>query len=655
MIEVIGIPGSHEYDVACKFRDAFAAQWPGIATSPASEEIIRIAANAKLSGYQVSDIDIVIGAVFNRQRHFVVRKLIKDKDGNAITGVKARVQNFFCAVEVKGQDGDGVAFQGDEINVRYKGNWKSATDQNVKQVHALKAYFEHQHLDLFIYRCVVLDGLGELPLAGITTQPEAGAVASVFTAGEFLASIAGVYGLNKWNSEYSVSSCKQEVARKAMDAPIFQQVQPTRIDRQRMDRIVTAMPEAKAFAALLGKQRVHIRGHGGTGKTVLMLQSAHLAYQDHGRRCLVLTYNIALAGDIRRLLALLGVPSAIEGGGVEVKTAMSFIYTWLSRLGVKSDQTGFGDYEKLCAECLEMIDQGAITSADIEQKIEEDPELLGFDAIIVDEAQDWPQPEARLLSAIYGGHKVSIADGREQLLRGKPTDWSRTLSDEHQSQDHSFTRCLRMKRNLGLFANAVASIASLNWEIEPNDQAAGGKVILRRGSYGDHPELVHQVVAEAAAAGNEPVDLLHCVPPAAVLATSAGRSSRLSEELKKMGYATWDGVDDKVRADFPRSPDLFRILQYDSVRGLEGWTTVLDHFDEAWAYKANYWLSHFNSDPEGPPDSQRAASTAAARWSMIPLTRPVDTLVVTWTDDNSPIAKILIEAAKRHPDFVDFS
>lgn len=653
MIEVIGIPGSHEYDVACKFRDAFAAQWPGIATSPASEEIIRIAANAKLSGYQVSDIDIVIGAVFNRQRHFVVRKLIKDKDGNAITGVKARVQNFFCAVEVKGQDGDGVAFQGDEINVRYKGNWKSATDQNVKQVHALKAYFEHQHLDLFIYRCVVLDGLGELPLTGITTQPEAGAVASVFTAGEFLASIAGVYGLNKWNSEYSVSSCKQEVARKAIDAPMFHQVQPTRIDRQRMDRIVTAMPEAKAFAALLGQQRVHIRGHGGTGKTVLMLQSAHLAYQDHGRRCLVLTYNIALAADIRRLLALLGVPSAIEGGGVEVKTAMSFIYTWLSRLGVKSVQTGFGDYEKLCAECLEMIDQGAITRADIEQKIDEDPELLCFDAIIVDEAQDWPQPEARLLSAIYGGHKVSIADGREQLLRGKPTDWGRTLSDEHQSQDHSFTRCLRMKRNLGLFANTVARIASLNWEIEPNDQAAGGKVILRRGSYGDDPELVRRVVAKAASAGNEPVDLLHCVPPAAVLAADAGRSSRLSEEFKKMGYATWDGVDDKVRAEFPRSPDLFRILQYDSVRGLEGWATVLDHFDEAWAYKANYWLSHFNSDPEGPPDPQRAASTAASRWCMIPLTRPMDTLVVTWSDDNSPVVKILLEAARRHSDFVE--
>ena len=654
MIEVIGIPGSHEHDVACKFRDAFAAQWPGIDKSPASEETIRIAANAKLSGYKVSDIDIVIGAVFNRQRHFAVRKLVKDKEGNGITGVKARVQNFFCAVEVKGQSSDGVSFQGDEVNVRYPEGWKSATDQNVKQVHALKAYFEHQHLDLFVYRCLALDGLDGLPLKGVTTQPEAGAIASTFTAGEFLASIAGVNGIGKWNGEYMVSSCRQEIARKAIEAPMFQQVIPTRIDRQRMDRVVAAMPEAEAFADLLGKQRVHLRGHGGTGKTVLMLQSAHLAYQRHGRRCLVLTYNSALASDIRRLLALLGVPSGIEGGGVDVKTTMSFIYTWLSRLGLKSSEEGFAGYEKLCAECLEMIEKGAITPADIEAKIADDPETLGFDAVIVDEGQDWPQPEARLLAAIYGGNRVSIADGREQLLRGRPTDWARTLPEGHEPLDHPLTRCLRMKRNLGLFANTVAGISGLNWQVEPNDQAAGGKVIMRRGAYADQPGLVDQLLREARVDGNDPVDLLHCVPPTGVIATDTGRTSLLAAALAKMGNATWDAVDERVRSEFPRSADLLRVLQYDSVRGLEGWTTVLDGFDEAWNYKFNYWLSHFGED-ETSGDPRRAAQMAAARWCMIPLTRPMDTLVITWNDDASEVAKTMIEAAKRHPDFVDIA
>ena len=83
MIELIGIPGSHEYEVALAIREAFVAQWPGVDTSPAAEELVKIAANAKLAGYQVSDIDIIVAAIFNRPRHFVIRKPIKDKDGRS--------------------------------------------------------------------------------------------------------------------------------------------------------------------------------------------------------------------------------------------------------------------------------------------------------------------------------------------------------------------------------------------------------------------------------------------------------------------------------------------------------------------------------------------------------------------------------------------
>ena len=64
MIELIGIEGSHEYRVAQAIKAAFIKQWPGIEDSPAADEIVKIAANTKLSGYQVSDIDIVVGAVF---------------------------------------------------------------------------------------------------------------------------------------------------------------------------------------------------------------------------------------------------------------------------------------------------------------------------------------------------------------------------------------------------------------------------------------------------------------------------------------------------------------------------------------------------------------------------------------------------------------
>ncbi|MHA6332663.1 DEAD/DEAH box helicase [Qipengyuania sp. CAU 1752] len=658
MIELIGIEGSHEYRVAQAIKAAFIKQWPGIEESPATEEMVKIAANTKLSGYQVSDIDIVIGAVFKRPRFFAVRRPIKDRDGKSISGVKIRVHDFLAAIEVKGQDSDGISINGDEVNVRYQGKWKSATDQNVKQLHALQKYFVHQHLDAWIYRCVVLDGLSELPKQAGYTRPEAGAVASGFSAGDLLSAIAGVNGVGKWRGEYSLSSSRGEVPRKALEAPIFKKVVPSQLDSARMLRIASRRAEAEELAALLGKQRVHLRGHGGTGKTVMMMQAAHAAFEKHGRRVLVLTYNIALAADIQRLLSLLGVPASYEGGGIDVRTTMSFVSTWLSRLGVtrpeEFDQGDFSGYLKHCEDGLELIEGEAVSRDEIEAIRNADLEGLDYDAIIVDEGQDWPQTEAKLLSAIYGGERISIADGREQLLRGKPTDWSKTLSTGQVADERSLSRCLRMKKNLGIFANSVAGLAGLNWEVEPNDEAAGGRVIILEGKYVDHADLVDQLVASARDAGNEKIDFLHCVPPSEVTEKSNHRTSNLARALHSLGHETWDAVDLDTRRDFPRSIDAFRVVQYDSCRGLEGWTTVLEAFDEGWRWRYDKELDEIaQRDGNALVDPSRAATLAAWRWAMIALTRPIDTLVLCLAEKKGPVIELIREAAKRNPDFVE--
>lgn len=654
MIELVGIKGSREYEVAAALREAFLAQWPGIEDTPAEEDCIRIAANTKLSGSQVSDVDIVVAARLNRPRFFVVRRPVKERDGKAISGVKVRVKNFVCAVEVKSQDSSGISISGDEVNVRYQGEWKSATEQNVKQVHALKRYFSNQHLDCFVYRCVALEGIDELPKEAGRVKPDAGAVAANFSAGEFFSAIAGVNGLDKYRGEYSISSGKPEVISKVLQASIFRQVVPSRLDRQRMDRIAARKPVAVELANLLGKQRVHIRGHGGTGKTVMMLQAAHEAYERHGRRVLVLTYNVALAADIRRILALMGVPSSSEGGGVEVRTAMSFVYSWLNRLGT-SERTGessYEDYERDCRECLELVEGGAISRTDIGAIIDADPERYDFDAVIVDEAQDWPQPEARLLAALYGGHKISVADGREQLLRGRPTDWSRTLGEKQEADERNLSRCLRMKKNLGIFANAVAASAGLNWQVEPNDEAAGGKVLLLRGRYGDDLELVQKLANEARRSDNDLVDFLHCVPASSVLKSGETKRSELAVSLENGGYSTWDAVDEQVRQDFPRSSEVLRVLHYESNRGLEGWTTVLDGFDEAIEQRRFWEMQRIEDADEPMADPERRARAAAWRWAMISLTRPIDTLVITLRDRESAPSKLLLEVAAAHSDFV---
>ncbi|PTQ61093.1 AAA domain-containing protein [Sphingomonas aurantiaca] len=655
MIEVSGIEGSREYAVALALRDRFVEQWPGLDTSPADEEIVHIKANARLAGYPVSDVDIVVGAQFNRARYFVIRKPIKDSDGRGAMGAKARVHGFICAIEVKSQDSGGVSVSGDEVSVRYKEGWKSATEQNDKQLYSLGQYFRDQHLDTWVFRCLVLDGIDALPSAGGVARPEAGAVAHGFKAGDVLAAMAGVNGIRRGREGYYLSSGDKAIVRKALDAPLFRSIVPSRLDRIRMDRLASRRDEAVRLAALLGNKRVHVRGHGGTGKTVLMLQAAHEAYQRHGRRCLVLTYNLALAADISRLLALLGVPSTSDGGGIEVRPAVSFLSSWMSKLGLeKLPEWSRENYARQCKECLELLGEGALSRNDIDAVQLTDPDAFDFDVVLVDEAQDWPQVEAELLATIYGPEKIALADGRDQLLRGAPTDWNRGPARDMPREDRSLSRCLRMKRNLGIFANDIARAAGLNWEVEPNDEAGGGRVIVLKGSYADNPALVERLINEARAAKNAPIDFLHCVPPADVTSVNGTRRSQLAMAFETMGYETWDGTDSVVRRDFPRSLEQLRVLQYESARGLEGWTTVLERVDEAWSQKRGQLIST-GATPSAMSDPARAATSSTWRWLMIALTRPIDTLVISLADLESEPARVFLDVAGRHPDFVEIA
>ena len=169
----------------------------------------------------------------------------------------------------------------------------------------------------------------------------------------------------------------------------------------------------------------------------------------------------------------------------------------------------------------------------------------------------------------------------------------------------------------------------------------------------EEPELVEQLIGEARAAGNEPIDFLQCVPPAEVIQTRGGRRSKLALALEQMGFETWDAVDERIREEFPRSPNAFRVLQYESSRGLEGWTTVLEAFDAAWDYKYRQRLGQLTSEHERVTDPTHTAAQAAWRWCMIPLTRPIDTLVIALADDESPLAEVVLKAGQEHEDFVE--
>jgi len=333
---------------------------------------------------------------------------------------------------------------------------------------------------------------------------------------------------------------------------------------------------------------------------------------------------------------------------------MSFIYSWLDRLGLGSDGDAFEGYVPRCKEALDYFQQGLLGQAEIDAVKSASALEFGFDAILIDEAQDWPQAEADLLAQLYGGNAISLADGVAQLVRGPATNWKGSVANMPKVGARHLDTGLRMKSNLCTFANSLAERAGLKWHVGVNGEAVGGCVIARKGHYDQMLALQETLLEGTLRAGNMPIDMLHCVPPSAVMPQGNRRHSLLASAFERKGWETWDAADESVRRNFPRSVSALRILQYESCRGLEGWVTVLDGLDEFWESKKVEAQDHLaKSGSENETDALGHAETVAWRWCMIPLTRSIDTLVITFRNEDSRLAKLLVQVAAAYPDIVD--
>lgn len=656
MIELIGQDGTPEHDAAIAIRDAFITTWPGIESTSKEEEHIKIASCVKLSGQKVSDLDVVLVGQLRPNRFIVPRAGAKDADGNSLVNTKVRVKSFIAAIEVKDHPAENMVVEAGGVRVKYHDGWKSATEQNEQQRYALLSYLrEATGVNPWVHRCLLLRGIHELPKDRGIPRPTSGAVPALFDATALLVAMASVNGIRKLGGGHTISSGDEALLEGILADSLLTPLIPSSLDRKRMDRIAARPTEARELAALLGKTPIHLRGNGGTGKTVLLLQSAYEAFQEYGKRSLVLTYNTALAADIQRTLALMGIPSDGEAGGISVRTVMSFTYGWLNKLGVVQDEdhAGFEEYEAKCSEALRYVAEGAIKQADIHVLKSTHATELAFDGILVDEAQDWPQVEADLLVALYGAQSIALADGLSQLIRGAPTNWTSHASASANDAGRRLLRDgLRMKANLAKFANALAEEAGFQWHVTPNKQAPGGRIVIAHGSYATMDDLQKDVLAAAIKAGNQPIDTLHCVPPSTIYQHAGSRHSDLARAFTANGWESWDAVDETIRRSFPRSVMALRIVQHESCRGLEGWTTVLDGLDEFWDLKYERALADGQS--RGLVDPSLHASAIAWRWCMIPITRPIDTLVITLRAKDGALTRAVERVAKFLPDMVEF-
>ena len=623
MIEIIGEAGSSEYDAALKFKAVFLTLLGGNAENGE----IKIVVSAKLYGEKRQDVDlIIIGSL----RYPLLIPL-----SNTVTK-EAKLLSFFLVVEVKDHSPERIDFRGNNVFVSYQSNqgmFSNASEQSHQQMSSAFNYINKNNFKPpFILNMLLLDNCPTdlLPIGRHNI------LGSDFSTQNFLENIyiAREDNLNDKNVliqsfTQSRSACYTDIAQ------LFtRRISSSKLDRKKIE-LITQQSFDQKYANDLGKQLLIFSGPGGTGKTVKLLQLAHYVYDVLGKRALILTYNLSLVSDIRRLFTLIGIADDIASAQVKISSVHAFMHEILVATGIydKNADNFFRRYEFLKSDLLANIE--AVGKQDYEH----------WDFIFIDEGQDWPENERDIIYKLFKAQNTVVAIGKAQRVR---TNSDCNWAGDWKNQKIPLSKSLRLKYDICKFsARFIEKLEIPDWRMEPDVSIYGGSVILLIGDVMNDMQAVVKIVEEAKAAKNSSVDLLFCVPPSMVTNSGeVGKISSISNKLHALGYKTWDGVDEETRHSYPTDLDQLRIVQYDSCRGLEGWTVLNLAFDELYDYKKKNYKPTEAESTDLFFNHDEFSERFARKWLAIPITRAIDTLVLNLKDPEHWLTKELLGISK---------
>lgn len=654
MITISGqtISNTNEYTAALSLREKILHEYPQFETG--TTESITIIVGAKCHGQTVRDIDLIVIGKFDVP--FSIRPFLPftTRSGDIARPDSVLLDSFCLVIEVKAHSAGRVRFTGSQAEVFYadRHEWHDASHQNEMQKQSLLNYLRLLGLSPVPW-VTPLVWMVNIPEADLPRRPHnilgADARWSLFLNVIMQVSppkqVQGKWRISaNYSSDTSVSKVVQSLTKT---------IEPTPIDRRRMELINQRVADELNLQTIVGRKLLLLRGRGGSGKTMRLLQLAKRLYDDEAKRILILTYNRALVADLRRLLTIMGISDGVADRSIQIQTVQSFFYGVLQGLGIVSaEEDAFLEkYVEFKGEALQMLTLGVAQASDIDELMQSHRLKFSWDYVFVDEGQDFPDDERDILYHLYSTRKFAIADGVDQLIRSQVVaDWRANVPD---SEVHPvpLRTCLRMKSELTHFIGALAGEFGLQQaEWVANDHVPGGRIIIVEGAKALTEKSQFETwINQTRQAGNEPVDMLFCVPPSMIKQPSSEKEpvhSIIGQQFEDWGWKAWDGAAYAIRGTYPTDNNELRVVQYDSCRGLEGWTTVLLALDDFYRYKLNQLTVSAGSGDN--PKIQ------AARWLMIPLTRAMDTLVIHITEQASPVRDALEAISAQFTDVVEW-
>ncbi len=442
----------------------------------------------------------------------------------------------------------------------------------------------------------------------------------------------------------------KNIINKISERPVFK----GQITRQRIERITDDKINITLNDLHYEKGLLVFKGKAGTGKTSALLRIAYLLKEEKNARCLILTYNRALVGDMFRTFAFFQREKRPDGKMIQVSTMQKFFNSIMPYFGIDVPQFG-ENYKKEYDEAMSQLNQKLADEDDVQLLRMEMPELQ-WDYILVDEAQDWTDDEKEVIMKLYADGHLIIADGVDQIVRNgnAPQNWIYGLKkNEFEKKDYKIG--LRQASNLIEFVNSYSEINNMGWNVNlPTDGNLGGIIKVYSTDYfmNNFESLMTGIKNSLTSSKNEPYDLLMLTTRKFVEKNKFNEdifSKKYNDILKRLKLSVFDGVNSNEREDYPI--DQMRVYRYESCRGLEGWTTICLDFDGFLAQKANDYIDV--PDPGAVNSQEERKKEFVNFWSLMPLTRPINELIITVTDLNSILAQQLRTLKQQHKDSIN--
>lgn len=631
---------SDEYEAALRLKKIIETS----ITDNADGSII-LFVNATFFGQIVKDVDIMlIGQIKNYRT-----KLCFRNEQNKNVEENVSIGSFCTTIEVKSHDISGIFWNGTDFYVKYGNDSHCVTSQSNKQKIAAKNYFENAiSISPYITNVIWFTQVTENELTSLCRQGNKKLVSNVMSQDVNFNDLLQLLAYQKppfrtdTGYRFDANNCIDidEINRALMQFGAIKQ-QMGEMTRKKIEQIFQ-----KSFCVDIVDDNLNdiniLRGRAGTGKTVGLIQTAIRLVEEQKNRVLLLTYNMLLVSDIRRLFSLAELPDMFQEQCIFINTMHSFFYKICNVLlfgNQMHPQKFLENYEQILSNLYQYLSEDEQWREIMRHDIN-----LCWDYVLIDDAQDWSDLESAVIMKIFNNGNIIVADGGQQIVRNqKHCDWAYNK----RNNSIKLKYCLRQKQNLVRFLNKFSeSTDILNTKILSSENMYGGcvKIIPEK----DVIDLAQIEIDKLKDYGNIPYDMLYLVPH-----SMAKISETVIKDFAENDVLLWDGTKSINREKYPTNPNYARMIQYDSARGLEGWTVFCLEFDVFLSEKANEYVddgmgSLFLESPE------EKRKKFVYNWAMIALTRAIDTIIITLKDENSDVGRLLRQLAAKNNDYVQW-